>query len=94
MIKQFYFKQYTFAWFICLLYQTVLYDPEIFCHFFQSGPGSDGNEVVPHIVNISSSGDSASGCLMSYAEHSLGEFYSFADMKRVYSAPLPDRARK
>ena len=38
----------------------------------QSGPGSDGNEGLLHIPQISKVGASPSDCLMSYQGHWLG----------------------
>ena len=38
----------------------------------QSGPGSNGNEGVLHIPQISKAGASLTHCLVSYLRHSLG----------------------
>ena len=52
----------------------------------QSGPGSDGNEVVLRIpLSSSITGASPSDCLVSYPGHSLGKFYSSAEVQSVYS---------
>ena len=55
----------------------------------QSGPGSNGNETVPHIPQSSKTRALPS---VSYLEHSLrkwGEFYPSAEMQSVYStAPV------
>ncbi len=52
-----------------------------------SGHGSNGNEGVLHIPqSFSITGASPSDCLMSYAGHSLGEFYPSAEMQSVYSS--------
>ena len=50
----------------------------------QSGPGSNGNEEVLHIPQISKAGALLSDGLMSYPGHS-GESYLSADMQLVYS---------
>ena len=56
----------------------------------QSGPGNNGNEGVLHIPQSSSiPGTSLPDCLVSYPGHSLGEFYSYAEMKLVYSTAPP-----
>ena len=58
----------------------------------QSGPESNGNEVV-HCIPQSSSitGTSPSDCLVSYAEHSLaGGSYPSAEKQLVYSTAPTD----
>ena len=51
----------------------------------QSGPGSDGNEMVLHIPQSSSiNGASPSDCLVSYPENSWGVSYPSAEMQWVY----------
>ena len=55
----------------------------------QSGPGSNGNEVVLHIPQSPSiTGISPSDCLVSYPGHSLGGVQS------VYSTAPADWARQ
>ena len=58
----------------------------------QSGPGSNGNERVLHISQISKAQALPSDCLMSYLEHSLGEggSYSSSEMQSVYSTDPTD----
>ena len=59
----------------------------------QSGPGSNGNEVVyciPHSSSIIEA--SPSDCLVSYLRRSLEKSYSSAEMQSVYSAALADWA--
>ena len=59
----------------------------------QSGPASDGNEgvlCIPQSSNIT--GTSPSDCLVSYSEHSLGEFYLSAEMQSVHSTAPTDWA--
>ena len=51
----------------------------------QSGPGSNGNEWVLCIPQISKTGASPLDCLMPYLGHSLGESYPSAEMQLVYS---------
>ena len=59
----------------------------------QSGPGSNGNEGVLRIPQISSiTGTSPSDGLMSYPGHSLGEFYPSAEKQSVYSTTPSDWA--
>ena len=53
-----------------------------------SEPGSDGNEEVLHISQISIiTGTSPSDCFGSYPGHSLEESYPSAEMQSEYSAP-------
>ena len=47
----------------------------------RSGPGNDGNKGV-HCILVASPSD----FFVSYPGHSLGEFYSSAEMQLVYSA--------
>ena len=55
--------------------------------------GGDGNEGVLHISQSSSIiGTSPSGCLVSYAWHSLGEFYPSAEKQPAYSTASADWA--
>ena len=51
----------------------------------QSGPGSNDNEGVLHIPQISKAGVSQSACLVSYPGHSLVGCYPSAEMQSVYS---------
>ena len=52
----------------------------------QSGPGSNGNEGLPHIPQGPSiTRTSPSNCLVSYPGHSLGGSYPFAEVQSVYS---------
>ena len=53
----------------------------------QSRPGSNGNEGVLHIPQISKAGAMPSDGLMSYPEHLLtgGESYPTAEIQSVYS---------
>ena len=61
----------------------------------QSGPGSDGNEVVLCIPQSSSiTGASLLNCIMSYPGHSLGEPYPSTETKSVYSTALPNWTSK
>ena len=56
----------------------------------QSGPGSDCNERVFHILQISSiTGTAPSDCLVSYPGH-LRESYPAAEMQSVYSTAPAD----
>ena len=60
----------------------------------QSEPGSDGNEEVLHIPQSSSiTGASLSDCLVLHPGHSLGEFYSSAEIQSVYFTAPADWAR-
>ena len=60
----------------------------------QSGPGSDGNEGVLHILqNSSITGAPLSDCLVSYPGHLLGESYPSAEMQLVYSIVPVDWAK-
>ena len=60
----------------------------------QSGPGSDSNEEVLCIPEISSiTGASRSDVFVSYPGHSLGEFYPSLEMLPMYFAPPADYAR-
>ena len=59
----------------------------------QSRPGSDGNERVLCIPQISSfTGSSPSDCLMIYPGHSLGKSYPSAEIQLVYSSAPADWA--
>ena len=59
----------------------------------QSGPGSNGNEGVLHIHQISSITEvSPSNSCVIYPGQSLGKFYLFAEMQLVYSAALANWA--
>ena len=59
----------------------------------QSGPGSDGNEVVLRIPQSSSTArTSPSDCLVSYPGHSLGGSYPSAKVQSVYSTAPADWA--
>ena len=58
----------------------------------QSGPGSNGNEGVLHVLQISKAGASPSDGLMSYLGHSLEESYPSSEMKSVYSTAPADWA--
>ena len=59
----------------------------------QSGPGSDGNELILYVPQSSSiTGTSPSDCLVSYLEHSLGESYSSAEKQSVNSTAPAERA--
>ena len=62
----------------------------------QSGPGSNGNEEVLRIPQISSiAGTSPSDCLVSYRGHSLwGGSYPSAKVQSVYSIAPADWAMK
>ena len=52
----------------------------------QSGPGSDGNEVLLQIPKSSSiTRTSPSDCLVSYSGHSLGESDPSAEVQSMYS---------
>ena len=70
----------------------VLFDPEIGPYPGQSGPGSDGNEGVLHIPQISKPGASPSDCLISYPGHLLLGSYASAEMQSVYSRAPADWA--
>ena len=53
----------------------------------QNGPGSNDNEWVLHIPQISNHGASPSDCLVLYQGHSLaGKSYPYAEIQLVYSA--------
>ena len=80
---------YIVKWFQVLLYnshnstsvtQFDLFDPYIgpnqVLPLSQSGPESDGNELVLRIPQISKAGASSSDGLMSYPGHSLGEGFT------------------
>ena len=57
----------------------------------QSGPGSNGNERVLHIPQISKDGASPSDYLMSYTGYSLGDgSYFSVEMQSVYFIALAD----
>ena len=59
----------------------------------QSGPGSNGNEVVLLIPQSSCiTGTSPSDCLVSYLGHLLGESYPSAEKQSVYSTAPADWA--
>ena len=59
----------------------------------QSGPGSDGNEVILRISQSSSiSVTSISDCLVSYPGHTLGGSYPTADVLSLYSTASGDLA--
>ena len=49
----------------------------------QSGPGSNGNEKVLYIPQISKAEASQSDILMSYAGHSLGGGYLSVEMQPI-----------
>ena len=58
-----------------------------------SGPGSDGNKGVLHILQNSSITEVLlSDCLVSYLGHSLGVSYPSAEMQSVYFAAPADWA--
>ena len=75
---------------------TVPFDPYIGPYLGQSGPGSNGDEEVLHILQSSNINEaSPSDCLMSYPGHSLvGGWGSYpsAEMQLVYSTTPADRA--
>ena len=56
----------------------------------QSEPGSNGNERVLHIPQISKAGASPSDGFISYPGHLLGCSYPSVEMPLVYSTALPD----
>ena len=56
----------------------------------QSGPGSNGNERVLYIPQISKVEGLLSNCLMSYLAHSLGDFYPSAEIQSVFSTTPAD----
>ena len=58
----------------------------------QRGPGSNADEGLLYILEISKTGASPSDCLMSYPEHSLlgGGSYSSAEMQSAYSTAPAD----
>ena len=59
----------------------------------QSGPRSDGTEMVLCILKSSSiTGSSPLDCLVSYPGHLLGESYPSAEMQSVYSTSRADWA--
>ena len=59
----------------------------------QSGPGSNGNDGVPHIPQSSSiTGTSPSDCLVLDPEHSVEESYSSVEMQSAYSVASADLA--
>ena len=59
----------------------------------QSGPGSNGNEVVRHIPqNYKITGALLWDCLMPFQGHSLWGSYSSTDMQSMYSTAAADRA--
>ena len=61
----------------------------------QSGPGSNGNERVLHISQISKVTASPSDGLMPYPGHSLKEeAYTSAEMQSEYSTAPDDRTQK
>ena len=61
----------------------------------QSGPGSNGNEVVLRIPQSSTvTGASPSDCLVSYLGHSLEESYPSAEKHSVYSTAPVDWATR
>ena len=61
----------------------------------QSGPGSDGNDVVLRITQSSSITEaSLSDCLMSYPRHSFRELYPSLEMQSVYSTAPADWAKE
>ena len=55
-----------------------------------SGPGSDCNEGVLHVPQISKAKASLSDGLISYLRLLLGESYSSAEMQSVYSTAPAD----
>ena len=60
----------------------------------QSGPGSNGNERILHILQISKTGALPSDGLMSYPGHSLaGRSNPSAEMQLVYSTAPGDFSR-
>ena len=59
----------------------------------QSGPGSNGNERVLHILQSSKTGVSPLDCFLSYPGHSLGfGSYPSAEMQSVFYTHLVDWA--
>ena len=61
----------------------------------QSGPGSDGNEGLLHILqNPSITEALPSDCLVSYQGHSLGESYPSTEMQSMYFGPEAPPTRK
>ena len=58
----------------------------------QSGPGSNDDEGVLCISQISKAGVFPSDCLMSYLGKSVGGSYAYAKMQPVYSSVPVDRA--
>ena len=59
----------------------------------QNGPGSNGNERVLRFLQSSSFIEALPFyCLVSCPEHSLGESYSSAENKSVYTGALADWA--
>ena len=76
MMKQFYFKQFSLAYIHRLIDRMLpgATPPS------QRELGSNGNEEVLHIPQISKTGASPSDCLMSFPENSLEGSYSPAEM--------------
>ena len=61
----------------------------------QIGPGKDCNERVLRIHQSSSiTRTSPWDCLVSYPEHSLGEYYLSAEKQSVYSAAPANKAKR
>ena len=99
MTQQFYFKQFYLVYLICLHFvemssssiwsiDRALSGATTPC---QNGPGSNGNEGVLPVPQISSfTGTSPADCFMSYPERSLEGSYSSAKMQSVYSAAPAD----
>ena len=93
MLKQFYFKQFSLTLTRISSIWPLDRPYEVLPLWGQSGPGSNGNKGVLHIPQSSSiTGTSPSDCLVSYSEHSLGEYHSSANMQSVYSAVTTDWA--
>ena len=59
----------------------------------QTGPGSNDNERVLRILQISKTGVSPSDCLISLSGHCLGKSHHSAEIQSVYSEAPADKAR-
>ena len=58
----------------------------------KGGPGTNGCEGLLHISQSFRIGASPSDCFVSYQEHSLKEFYPFAELQSAYSTAQADWA--
>ena len=75
--------------------QTVLFDPQIGPYQSQSWPGSNGNEGVLSIFQISGITEDSPDCLKSYPRHLLQQgwgSYPSAELQFVYSTAPADWA--